>query len=268
MTGSLPADMAVACAARAELRTRVFDYAPVRESTNDRAASLAASGAVDGTTVIADRQTAGRGRRGRVWHSPPGVGLYMSVILKPPASPIVTLLAGVAVAEAIRALSSVAVELKWPNDVVARTESASGFGGTLPKVAGILAEALPTESADGVVLGIGVNVGSARFPRELTETATSLEAAAGRPIGRGPLCAEILVRVEAWRSRLAASGTQCVIDRWRELSPCCYGTRVSWDGPDSRRRGVTAGVDETGALLVGGEGGTERIVGGELVWEL
>ena len=268
MTESLPADMAVACAARAELRTRVFDYAPVTGSTNDRAASLAASGAVDGTTVIADHQTAGRGRLGRAWHSPSAVGLYMSVILKPAFSSIVTLLAGVAVAETIRTLSGVSVELKWPNDVITRTESVTNVVGAPRKVAGILAEALPPECGSGVVLGIGVNVGSDRFPFELVEIATSLEATAGHPIERGPLCADILVRLEEWRSELETSGTSRVIERWRELSPCSRGTRVSWDGTYARREGVTAGVDETGALLVACDDGTERVVGGDLVWDL
>lgn len=267
MTSSLPADMALACGARAELRTRVFDYASVTASTNDRAAALAASGALDGTTVVAGCQTAGRGRLGRAWYSPSTVGLYMSVILKPASSATVTLLAGVAVAEAIRTLSGVAVELKWPNDVVARTESVTSINGVPRKVAGILTEALPPESGGGVVLGIGVNVGSGRFPDELEETATSLEATAGCPIERGPLCADILVRLEDWRSALRMSGTPRVIERWRELSPCSRGTHVSWDGSDGPRRGVTAGIDETGALLVACDGSTERVIGGELVWE-
>ena len=267
MNSSLPADMALACGARAELRTRVFDYASVTTSTNDRAVELAASGALDGTTVIADRQTAGRGRLGRAWYSPSTVGLYMSVILRPASSPVVTLLAGVAVVEAIRTLSGVLVELKWPNDVVARVVSVTGINGVPQKVAGILAEVIPPESGGGVVLGIGVNVGSGTFPHELEETATSLEATAGCPIDRGSLCADILVRLEDWRSELQMSGTARVIERWRELSPCSCGTHVLWDGSDGPRRGMTAGIDERGALLVTCDGGTERFIGGELVWE-
>lgn len=269
MRGGLPADLAAALAARRELADTEVLYFPALPSTNDTAAELAESGAADGTTVVADRQHAGRGRRGRIWDSPPGVGLYMSVVLRGSQPPVVTLLAGVAVAEAVQGVARVAVELKWPNDVVA---SCAGEGAGAParrKLAGILTEALPgvTDREVAVVLGMGVNVRSRAFPDELAGRATTVESLAGRRVDRSMLCAELLVRLGRWRRRMAAEGEGLVIARWRALAPSSRGAAVAWDADGSRCRGVTAGVDETGALLVSCAGRTERIVGGEVTWD-
>lgn len=190
----------------------------------------------------------------------------MSVILRTRLSPIITLLAGVAVAEAIRHSVGARTELKWPNDVVVRSNGRAGTGHR--KLAGILAEALPAEHGPvGLVLGIGVNLGAGPFPDELHDTAIALETVVGRPVSRGDIGAEVLVRLDTWRKRLAESGPAPIVDRWRQLSPLSHGATVSWDASPARRRGRTAGVDENGALLVECDGGHERIVGGELVWE-
>lgn len=264
---TLPADLASALAARPELRGTVVRYFPALGSTNDTAAALAGSGAADGTTVMAERQTAGRGRRGRVWDSPPGAGLYMSVVLRGRQSPVVTLLAGVAVAEAVHATAGVAVELKWPNDVVA---PAAGAG--VParrKVAGILTEVLPAGSAgeDVVVVGIGVNVRTRGFPPALAGRAAALDSLVGRRVDRAALSAELLVRLHGWRRRMADEGEKLVVGRWRALAPSSRGAPVTWTAGGTRRRGTTAGVDDDGALLVACGDRTERIVGGEVWWE-
>ena len=265
MTDSLPNDVAVACAARTELNKCVFEYLDITTSTNDYAASLAKSGALDGTTVVAGSQTSGRGRRGHTWHSPSDVGLYMSVILR--GKPIITLLAGVAVADSIKRQLALSVELKWPNDVLIANQCPTADGRFL-KVAGILAEGLPVEAGEGVVIGLGVNIGEHSFPPELANVATSLETVFGQPISRGDLCAEILVQLLKWRATVETLGSEQALSYWRDLSPSSCGVTVSWAVQGIHCRGITAGIDDTGALLVDCEGGRERIVGGELTWEL
>ena len=259
----LPADLAAAIASHPELDPARVHYYPVLASTNDTAAELAASGAPDGAVVMAGRQTAGRGRRGRAWHSPDRVGLYLSVILRGPQVPTVTLLAGVAVAEAIRETTGVAVDLKWPNDLVAAPRSANSWR----KLAGILTETLPPEAGEGAIVGIGVNVGVTAFPSDLAETAAALDECVGDPVDQPALCAMLLARFEGWRRRVASSGTAPLLERWRELSPSSRGAAVAWDdGAGGLRRGVTAGIDGTGALLVDVGGAVERLVGGEVRW--
>ena len=267
MTGSLPDDLAVACAARTELNKCVFEYLIVATSTNDHAVLLAKSGALDGTTVLAGRQTSGRGRRGHSWHSPSDVGLYMSVIFKGKLSPIITLFAGVAVAESIKQQLDMSVALKWPNDVLIAYQCAAADRRFL-KVAGILAEGLPVEAGEGAVIGLGVNIGEYSFPPELANVATSLETVFGQPISRGDLCAEILVQLLKWRATVETLGSEQALSYWRDLSPSSCGVTVSWAVQGIHCRGITAGIDDTGALLVDCEGGRERIVGGELTWEL
>ncbi len=259
----LPPSLAAAIASHPELDPARVHYYPVLASTNDTAADLASSGAPDGAVVIARRQTAGRGRRGRAWHSPDGVGLYVSVILRGQQAPTVTLLAGVAAAEAIRETTGVAVDLKWPNDLVAAPRSASSWR----KLAGILTETVPPDVGKGAIVGIGVNVGATPFPPDLAETAVALDQCVGEPVDQPMLCATLLAQLERWRRRVASAGTALLLERWRELSPSSRGAAVAWDdGTGSPRRGVTAGIDETGALLVDVGGAVERIVGGEIRW--
>lgn len=260
-----PAEVAAALAARPDVDWVRLVYLAEVGSTNDVAIDLAASGAPDGTTVLAGRQTDGRGRRGRVWHSPRDGGLYLSLLLRGPQSPLLTLLAGVAAAEAIRTQTGVPAELKWPNDVVL-APSAGSAGERPRKVAGILAERLPAAAGEGAVVGIGVNVTRAAYPPELAAQAVSLEEASGRPVARGRLLAELLAGIRRRQAALEAGGSARLLDRWRQLSPSCRGAHVSWEGPAARRAGLTAGIADDGALLVECHGRTERIVGGELRW--
>lgn len=260
-----PADLAAALAVRRDLDWVRLVYRAEVGSTNDVAAALASSGAPHGTTVLAGRQTAGRGRRGRTWHSPPGAGLYLSTVLRGPQSPLLTLLAGVAAAEAVRAGVGLAADLKWPNDVV--LAAPGGARASRPrKVAGILTERLPAEAGEGAVLGIGINVRRGGYPPELEKQAVALEEAAGRAVDRGPLLAGILAGIRRWGEVAAAGGSARLLDRWRQLSPSATGARVSWDGRRARRDGRTAGIADDGALLVDCGGRTERIVGGEVRW--
>ena len=233
---------------------RWFDSVP---STMDVAAALVATGAAHGVVVAAHQQTAGRGRRGTTWESPPGAGLYFSFIAKPSAAsalPLITLAAGVGVREGVAVATGLAADLKWPNDLVVDRR----------KLAGILAEghAIGTPH-QAVVIGVGVNLHPAAYPPEVSARATSLEGELGRPVDRDAVL-DAIVRA-LWR-RLATLDERPddILQAWRAAAPSAVGTRVEWGG----RHGTTIGVDETGALLVNTSTGIERIIAGELHWKL
>lgn len=233
-------------------------------STNDDAARLAERGAAEGTVVVAWAQSAGRGRFGRHWFSPPGAGLYVSVICRTAAAaPLLTLAGGVAVAEGIRAATGLPVQIKWPNDIVVE----AGTPVRRRKLAGILAEA--STGADGlqhVILGFGINLRSAAFPSELSDRATSVETELGRAPESGRVLAETLVALNVRAAQLGAGDSAPVLDRWRSLAPSAQGTAVEWETPDGMRSGVSAGIADDGALLVRIGGRIERIISGELRW--
>jgi BirA family biotin operon repressor/biotin-[acetyl-CoA-carboxylase] ligase len=251
-------------------------------STNDEAVRLAGLGAAEGTTVIADTQTAGRGRAGRSWFSPPGAGLYVSVILRPlaPASPgsppalagwsrLITLAAGVAAADGIRTATGLPATIKWPNDIVV-----SDGDGPLTvdrrsrKVAGILTEA--STAGDGtphVIVGIGINVTTAAYPRDIAARATSLEAEAGRTIDRAGVLVEVLAALASRYADLRAGRGAAVLTRWCELSPSAKGARVRFLRGGHRIEGTTAGLNDDGALAVRTDGGIDAVMSGELTWD-
>jgi BirA family biotin operon repressor/biotin-[acetyl-CoA-carboxylase] ligase len=222
----------------------------------DVAASLVAEGAPHGVVVAAREQTAGRGRRGATWESPPGAGLYFSFIARPTAQQVslVTLAAGVGVCEAVAKATGLEPLLKWPNDLLVGRR----------KLAGILAEGHAIGSSEpAIVIGVGVNVLRAAHPPDLAARATSLEEELGRSVDRDTLLNEIVVALD--RRLVALSDDPGDILRsWRASSPSSVGTRVEWDG----RHGVTAGIDDSGALLVNTSAGVERIIAGHLHWTL
>src|SRR4029079_10376791 len=175
----LPDDLATALAVagdRVGLFSRhVLWYAEV-SSTNDVVATLADRGEPEGSVVIADAQSAGRGRHGRTWASPPGAGLYMSILMRPAAHAVslLTIAAGVAFADGIQAATGLQPQLKWPNDVY--------VGGR--KLAGILAEAGTSKSGvQHVVLGCGINLMPAAYPADGAGRAASIEPDLGRATG-------------------------------------------------------------------------------------
>jgi BirA family biotin operon repressor/biotin-[acetyl-CoA-carboxylase] ligase len=250
-------------------------------STNDVAARLAEAGAPEGTTVVAEEQTAGRGRSGRTWFSAPGAGLYVSVIIRPddatpvpggkirkvgsdpnlqnlpPGIGVITLAAGVALATAVREATGLQADIKWPNDLLCGRR----------KLAGILAEASAKGAAlDAMVVGFGINIREAAYPPELADRATSIEAELGRPVDRGLVLARALAGLSAVREALRRGNSASVLDQWRRLSPSSVGRAVSWKSPAGERRGTTAGLDADGALLVDIGGVRERIIAGEVVW--
>ena len=237
-------------------------------STNDDALAWAAAGAPEGAWIVAGAQTAGRGRRGRVWASPPGAGLYVSVVFRPsgpsdPATSLLTLMAGVAAVEAIADATGVRATLKWPNDVVVETP-----GAPPRKLAGILAEgAMIGARLSAVVVGLGLNLRPTAYPPEIAARAVSLEALAGRAVDPDSVLIAILGALARRRQALAGpGGAAALLDAWRAWSPSATGARIRWRHQDQVCEGVTAGVDAAGALLVQTRTGEARLVAGEVEW--
>lgn len=228
-------------------------------STNDLAREMAASGAVEGTIILAREQTAGRGRQGRSWSSPPGEGLYCSLVLrpniKPAESPVITLAAAVAVAETLSIDFNLPVDIKWPNDVEARGR----------KICGILVEsAIENAELQYAVMGIGVNISQREFPDELKQSATSLLIETGRAIAADDFLSPLLDRLEQWY-RKAITRSEEVIARWEKLSTYARGCRVSIESGDDIIGGVTQGLAASGALKIKMENGQLRqVVSGEV----
>lgn len=234
-------------------------------STNDVALTLAAAGDHEGAVIVADEQTAGRGRRGHVWFSPVESGLYVSVIVSPArarttpgrALSLLTLATGVALAEGIEALTGLRATLKWPNDVLIGRR----------KLAGILAEASGARPlGEAVVVGYGINVRSTAYPPDLGDRATSLEAELGRHVDRDQTFIETLAALGRRYQDLLDGRFGAILDAWRDRAPSAIGARVAWQTAAGEQSGVTAGIDGDGALLVQVGGRTERLIAGELTW--
>jgi BirA family transcriptional regulator, biotin operon repressor / biotin---[acetyl-CoA-carboxylase] ligase len=198
--------------------------------------------------VVAETQTLGRGRRGRVWRDEPGASLLMSIVLRTSLpverQPLLSLVAGVAVVEALRERASIDARLKWPNDV-----QVSGR-----KICGILLE----RRGDVVVLGMGINVMQRAFPAELAAIATSIALERGNT-DREALLSCVRERVAQWRGRLEQEGIAPIRAAWMRYATT-PGQRVSIDGV----LGVAHGLDDDGALLVGTGTGMTRILAGDL----
>ena len=227
-------------------------------STNDLAAALAERGAREGCVVVANGQSAGRGRLGRRWASPPGAGLYVSLVLRPAehALPLLTVAAGVGVADGIQTATGLVPDLKWPNDVFV-----SGR-----KVAGVLAETTSCATGTYVVLGFGINVSPAAYPPEFADRATSLEREVGRSVDRGLLLAECLCGLADRYRDLVSGRREAVVEAWRGRAASMRGRRVQWNEAGGAREGVADGIDETGALVVRTSAGLVRVTAGELRW--
>jgi BirA family biotin operon repressor/biotin-[acetyl-CoA-carboxylase] ligase len=236
---------------RAALAPRRVVALASTSSTNDEALRLGRGGAPHGTVVVADVQTAGRGRLGRTWWAEPGTALLASWIVRPElphdAWPALSLLAGVAAAEALREVSSLGVALKWPNDLLAGER----------KIGGILAEAEPGRF---VVIGLGLNVAQPSFPPDLAGSATSVAASGGRRCRRPELLASILARFEA----LLSDPPRALV-RYRELCATLgRPVRVERAGAPPLE-GVARDVDGRGALVLETEAGSEAVASGEVV---
>lgn len=248
------------------LETRLKDWpAPIEQrdvvaSTNDRLKEQARAGAPAWSVVIADRQTAGRGRAGHRWVSPAG-NLFLSVLLRPALPPahvtVLPLAAGLSTAEAAGEMG-VEARLKWPNDVVVDGR----------KLAGVLVEGLSGATGlEAAVVGIGMNVGldPADVPDDVRERVTSLAAQTGRPASVVEAAAAVLGRLRVWYDRLAREGPSPVVAAWRERSVAWWGRTVEARSGGSALHGIARGIDERGALLLDLEDGTRvAVVSGEV----
>lgn len=218
------------------------------DSTNQRARELAERGAPSGTVVTAAKQSAGRGRRGRVWSAPEDTALLYSALLRPLEleHTLLPLSAPVAVCEAIEAVAPVRCQIKWPNDV--------WLDGR--KVCGILIEARPP---DWAVIGIGVNVAipEDEFPADLRWPATSID--------RGVAIEDVRDAVSAALGRWVKAPHSAVLAEFRERDALA-GREITWDGAEaSPGRGTAAGIDDDGNLLVDlPDGGRERLGSAEV----
>lgn len=225
-------------------------------STNDEAARLARAGARHGTIVVAKSQRAGRGREGRPWASPPGLGLYFSAVLRPSLPlvevPPMTLAIGIGLCDAIRATGAAAT-LKWPNDVLVDGK----------KLAGVLVESQSQGSKlESVVIGIGVNIEGA-LPDEVSDLAITLEQATRAPIDREAFIATLCAHVERWVDRYVAMGLEEIIPAWQERMAPGLAARATIDGRPLT--GELAGLDDDGSLLLRDRTGTlHRVRSGDV----
>ena len=231
-------------------------------STNADAMRLAEAGAAEGTAVIADAQTAGKGRRGRVWSSPPGVNLYCSIVLRPPIlpheAPQLTFLSAVAVAQAIEQNSTCRPTIKWPNDVLIDGK----------KIAGLLNEmSAETDGINCVVLGIGVNLNMTadQFPTDLRSPATSILLESGVRVVRSRFTASLLNALDRLYTDFLATGFGPVREEWQRRCNAAGRRMVMSEGGIDRVSGLFAGIDADGSLLLkSDEGVIERIVSGDV----
>jgi len=221
-------------------------------STMTEAANLAEAGAAHGTVVLAEEQLAGVGRLGRTWLSPPGAGVYCSIVLRlklaPASAPIASLLIGLAAADAIQKTTDLLCDLRWPNDVLISER----------KVAGILTQLID----DCVIAGIGINVNQLGFPSDLRTPATSMRMESnGRKQSREQLIVQLLESVDSFSERLNSDGVSEILRAFAAASSYARHRRVIVE--ESGARGTTAGLDENGFLLIRfDDGRTQRLATG------
>lgn len=236
------------------------------ESTNTVAMEMARQGAPAGTVVVAETQTAGRGRLARTWLSPPGAGLYFSVILRPSLLaadlPKITLAAGVAACQAIESQCAIAPRIKWPNDLL--------LGGR--KFGGILTESEPQAGSDPqggylVILGIGLNVTTPTdfFTGDLAKQATSLLEFSGRSFSRETLLWAILERIDSIIQQVESIGFQDVLFEWRKRD-AMLGESLAWMTAGGLVvSGEALGLDDSGAYHIRDAAGTvHEVLSGDL----
>lgn len=249
------------------LRSAVFGhrifYYPSIGSTNDRALELAAAEEPEGGLVLAEEQTAGRGRRERTWCSTPYAGIYASLILRPamPATraPLLTFMAAVAVADALNEQTGLKARIKWPNDVLVAGR----------KIAGVLGEVRGNEpEVREMVVGFGVNVNhaAADFPEAIRDQATSVRLERGASTDRAPILASVLEGFERRYARLLRDGPATLLKEWESLSALAPGAPITVAGPAGRVEGAFAGIDDEGGLILkDAAGGRVRIPFGEIL---
>ena len=243
---------------------RVIHYFQTIDSTNSKAYQLALGGAKEGELVIAESQGKGRGRLGRHWFSPPFLNLYLSLILRPKIPPqqasLVTLMAAVATADAIRKFTGLLPLIKWPNDILLKER----------KVAGLLNEInSEMDRVHFIILGIGVNlnVDGKMFPKEVRTLATSLKEEMGHSISRKTFLQFLLRELEGWYTIFLKEGTAAILKAWRARAQI-KGRRVKVHSFGETLVGVAIDVDTDGALILEtAQGERKRVVAGDVEYK-
>ncbi len=229
-------------------------------STNDYARELAERDEPEGTLVISEEQTAGRGRMGNSWISPPGTGLWISLILRPPLPPsqssLITPMTAVAVAGAIRKVTGLSAGIKWPNDIIINNK----------KVAGILMESSAGDRLiKHLIVGIGINVNTEDFPEEIRERATSLSICSGKKISRMEILISVIRQLERLYSIVIPGGDPAaILERYRSWS-VTIGRMITATRSGTKFTARALDITATGGLLVRDQTGTtEELISGEI----
>jgi BirA family transcriptional regulator, biotin operon repressor / biotin---[acetyl-CoA-carboxylase] ligase len=216
-------------------------------STNSELARMASEGAAEGLAILADEQTAGRGRLQRVWSSPKGAGLYVSILLRPRIPldqwPLITFMAALAVGDALQEAVGLRTDIKWPNDILSGER----------KICGILSEAIETPAGRAVIVGIGINLAPAAFPE-----ATSVEEATGVKPEREAILAALLSALTRWYSLLGER--EKIVAAWSNRSSYANGKVVQVNNGDEVWRGTTCGVEPDGALRLRTMNGEVKLI--------
>ena len=243
-----------------EIGHRIVHYFRT-DSTNDVALKLAAQGAAHGTVILAEEQTAGRGRLGRSWYSEKSSGIYASIILRPPlapaAAPVLTLMTGVATQQAVSSTTGLPVDIRWPNDLLLNGK----------KVCGILTEmSAELDRLHAVVLGIGLNVNHREMPPALKEIATSLRMEGRKSYSRAQILVAMLKELERKYRLLLDEGSAAITRAWTAASTYAKGKRIRVHSGVGEFLATTLGLEPSGALRVRREDGREEsLVAGEIV---
>jgi BirA family biotin operon repressor/biotin-[acetyl-CoA-carboxylase] ligase len=219
-------------------------------STNTELARMASEGAAEGVAILADEQTAGRGRLQRAWSSPKGAGLYFSILLRPviPVNqwPLITFMAALAVGDALQEAAGLRTDIKWPNDLLSGER----------KICGILAEAIETPAGRAVIVGIGINLTPSAF-----HAATSVSEATGAQPDREAILAALLRALGRWYSLLGQySGREKIVAAWSSRSSYASGKMVQVINGDETWQGTTCGVEHDGALRLRTPNGEIKII--------
>lgn len=235
-------------------------YFDVTDSTNVEAKKQAESGAPEGLLVVADKQVAGRGRRGRSWESPSGVNVFMTLMLRPSFEPekasMITLVMALSTARAIMDVSGLPAKIKWPNDIVVNKK----------KVVGILTElTMETDYIQHLVCGVGINVNQAFFPENIKDTATSLYLVGGKKINRAELIERVMERFEEnYETFLKTGNMQGLIKSYNDLL-VNKEAQVRVLDPKNVYEGISHGINELGELIVEKQDGNiENVYAGEV----
>jgi len=259
-------DMLLPDEIREGLKTRVFGkkqivYFNETDSTNTRAKDLAIKGAPEGTLVVSEKQTKGRGRKGRNWFSPSRGGIYTSLILRPRIppneAPKMTLLTAVAVAETLHSLTQLKANIKWPNDILINGK----------KIAGILTEiSTEMDAIDYIVVGLGMNVNTYNFPDDIHEKATSIFIETGKHFPRVKLIREYIQWHEKYYEIFKKSGFEPILKRWKELSNI-IGRKIMVEMIDKKYIGEVQDIDSDGILILKDNSGKyHRISSGDVTF--